>query len=467
MATNAQFNPRTSRQAATEWLARVIARTVLTDAVQGSVISGIAGAVGDEVERMENAIDGLKRSHWLDASGDLLDERCGDMPPGFQTRLGATAATTDSLLLTLADSTSPTLIPAGTVYARKDNPSVVYVQAGDVTAAAHQTSYPGGGDPPVRVVASALGVIGNCAVPGLINLVQTPVNGLLACTSQAAVSTGTDRETDAQLRIRASAYMQSLAGVTSPALLYLALTFQASNGVRMKHATVWTDPRFPAYAELLIDDGTGLTGYTTPGPTLTGTIGANGVTQLFHAAPATAPISNGQLLRNGVAPPLGTSGNVQWVSVQEKGVLYPDASLFAPGNTWAIGGYTIFTGPIAEIQAAVNGDLSQWWQAFGKCPSGGRVVVRPPDVATLDLTAQLVMVTGANVPQTQALVGAEFDAYLADVAPGQPFRGSIFYQRVLDNVPAVTSMIVTLPASVDAYPPTDRTRFVRGTVKFS
>ena len=460
------FIPRSAQEAAAQWLARVIARTALTDAAQGSVISGIAGAIGDEVEAMEGAINKLKRSHWLDASGDLLDERLGDMPTGFQGRLGATAASTASIVLELVSSVSPTIIPGGTIYGRSDNPSVQYLQVSDVTVAAGQTSYPGPLDPPVRVVATQVGTIGNCT-QGQINLVQTPVNGLLSVINAASVGGGTNRETDDQVRARARAYVQSLAGATPAGLLYAALTYQTAQGIRMRHATIWEDPARPGYSELLIDDGTGLAGWQRAGVTATGVVGTSGITVLYHEQPAVDPISSAQFLINGGPAPLGPLGQPQYVSVEERGVLYPVASLLQPGDAWQISGYQVFTGPVAEIQGLVEGDVNQWWSAFGKRPSGGRVKVRPPNVVPFDLAAVLRIRTGADLLSVQALVTAELDAYLADVPPGAPFRGSVFYQRVLDNVPDVLSMIITDPASVDKYPPDQRTRFVRGNVSLS
>ena len=457
------FQPRTAQEAAQQWLARVIARTKLTDAAQGSVISGIAGANGDEIEAMEAAIDRLKRAHWLDASGDLLDERVGDMPPGFQGRLGASAATSDSLTLTIADSAAPTTIPAGTVYGRSDNSGVQYVQVADVTAAAHQLSYPGGGDPPVRVVATVLGTSGNAAAAGLVDLVMTPVNGLVGVNNTSTVGGGLDRESDEQLRIRARAYVQGLTGATNGALLYLALTYQSTTGVRMRHATVWEDPKRPAYAEMLIDDGTGLGGYVRSGQPTGGTVSVDGMTVLYHEAPAVEHLGQAQFTIGAGPAPLDASGAEQWVSVEERGVLYPDVGLLAPGDTWALDDYDVYTGPIAELQGVVEGDLERWWEAFGRRPSGGRVKVRPPDTVALDLAAVIVVRTGADLIVTRDLVIAEYGAYLADIAPGLPFRISILYQRVLDNVTDVANWLISNPSS-DKYPPDGRTRFTPGTV---
>lgn len=114
------------------------------------------------------------------------------------TRRAATAATGE---LTITGSAN-TVIPAGSVFstvsANEDDPSVSYATLAAATI-------PSTGSVTVDVQCTQTGTIGNTS-EGTVILVSSRINGITAVTNEAAITGGTDAETDASLQARIAEY---------------------------------------------------------------------------------------------------------------------------------------------------------------------------------------------------------------------------------------------------------------------
>jgi len=370
-----------------------------------------------------------------------LDERVRDFPGDGMSRILASAAAGNvvSVVLQSAAPGGGFAIPAGTVWGRSDDPSVQYVQTGDVTIPAGQTAYPnvGLGQAYIPITAAIVGTRGN-AVTGAIDTLVSGPDGIGAVSSLALI-TGTDRETDDDLIARGFRYLSSLARTMPQALEFLALSFRPSDGSRIRHAKLFEDPTRPAYAELVVDAVVaGRKGLAT-----SGTIPVNGQAILYHEPATTEPITNAEFEINGAPAPLDAAGQPRWVSIPERGHLFPIPGLLAPLDTWSIGSigsYNVHTGPIAELQALIEGDPSDPLTLSGWRPSGGRVRVVPPLSQVERYSLNIIVAPGTDAAVARQACIDEGIAFAAEMAPGEPLYLAAMTRRMLNAVDGLTNV---------------------------
>lgn len=461
--------PRPTQQILDDLAARLVSRGPWVDLDPAGLEMQLLATVADEIAAVEYRQSQISDATWpTQGSGDLLVARAQDLILGQLPPLGPTPASGTGVRLTFVgdDVAAEIVIPAGTVYGRSDDPSVHYVQQSDVTKPAGQATYPLTTDAPIRITATSTGGRTNARAPAIDRLVSGPTT--IAGVAQAVdITGGTDGETDAEYRGRLRRYLATLLGTSlAPALELAALSFVASNGTRIRFAKCYEDPTRPGYTELLVDDGAGMTGYAKKGATTQGTVplGDTALVQtvIFHENPATAPVTNVQFTVNGAAAPLGADGHGLFVSLPERGLVYPLAGCLAPGDTWQIAGYSVWTGPIAELQAVIEGRAAAVVQAFGRRAAGTRVRVVAPAVKLISgpsgagIIVQLVATEGANLATLQQTVKTAIATFVQSLAPGDPMFLSALVATI-QGVPGVRACTVTRPTA-DYYPPNGRTR---------
>ncbi len=434
----AVYEPRTEAEVYEQAVARFVARSKLTDITEGSVEASILGTMSAEVAAIEHRAWGDREAFWVGDTcvGANLDERAKSLPLGGVTRLGAASAAGSKLALTVVSSAAETLIPAGTIYGRADDPTVQYVQTADVTSPIGTDTYTGA----VPYVCAISGVKGNVPI-GAINVVLKGPKNLRVVRNTAPASGGLDREADASFRRRIELYVASLVGTQNAALLYAALTFRSSLGSGIRHAFVWEDPFNRGYSELIVDDGNLFAGYIKTGLPTNGVVGLLGVLEVHHEMPAVEPIGQASFLINGLAAPLDANFEVQWASIEERGILYPKAGLFAAGNTWQISNYEVFTGPLAELQRLIEGDNSLPGLKFGKRASGNRVKVRPPLPELVAFKCNIAVATGTDLVTAQAAVKSEIIAFCQSIPPGDPCFIAVLQKHLLTVVDGLINVI--------------------------
>ena len=429
--------------------ARVVAQSKLTDMSEGGEVAGVVGAVAEEVELVESRLKRIRDSFdFGNATGVELDERVRDFPGGGMTRRGASAASGNVVSVTFdAVLAAPLLIPAGTVYGRSDDGSVQYVQTGDVTVPAGQIAYPdtGLGQEYIPVTSTVTGTRANVRVAGGIDTLISGPAGLassIVSNVELTLTNGTDRETDDELIARGFLYLSSLARTLPAALEFLALSFRPSDGSRIRHAKVFEDPTRPAYAELVVDASiAGRKGIAT-----SGTIPLAGQAILYHEHPASEPITSAQFEVGGAPAPLAADGSVQWISIPERGHLYPSPALIAlmpVGTAWSIGSignYIVLTGPMAELQNLIEGDLSDPLAISGWRPVGGRVRVMPPLPQTERYSVNIVLLPGTDAEVARTATQDEALAFADDLGPGEPLFRAALTRRLMNAVAGLTNV---------------------------
>lgn len=420
--TDAIFEPRDSEEILTDLVARVVARSPLTDVSEGSALLTVLGTVAEEIASNERKIKGVREAYWLRrAKGARLDARLRDLPGTGLGREGAAPASGTGCLVT-RDDTVGELLVEGAVFGRSDSGDVLYI-AEDFTIPDGQATYPVGGDDPIRVTASATGLETNAPAGSIDTVVSAPPE-ITIVTNAQAIGGGMDGEDDGEAVQRGLDYMAGLAHVQGPALRALAKAFTDSTGRRLRHAFVWESPTRPAYSELVVDDGDGLVGYEKEGVATTGVVpvGDDALKQtlIYHEAPAKDPITGAQFLIDGVP-----ADESKYVSIPERGLIYvTDNTLMDAGATWTISGYTVYSGPIRELQKVVESDpaLAAVFDAAGYRPSGGRCRVLPPDVEYISSLDMIIVFTdGSNLSDERDRVIDECVNYGRTVPPGKPF----------------------------------------------
>lgn len=442
-------------------MSRVVARSPLTDIAEGGVAHGMIKTVGEELAALYAAVQDRLNTRFLDQSGTDLDDACNQLPRGGVQRIGKSPAAGSVLKITRQGTSGDLVVPIGTTYGRTDDPTLVYYQTGEVTILDGQSSY-GTVAAYVPVVCTTLGEIGNCPT-GSIDRVLNGPDTLIRAEQMLPLTTGSERETDAQLQTRAFAYWTAITTPsTKSALRYLALSFQSSTGARAKFASFYgPTPDLPGYVELIVDDGEAFEGQTRPGVTQSGTL-LNGQRRVYLEGPIVADnLTIAEVEVDGATP-----AEVSWSLVSEGGELWFDPGYAEDGMTWQVSGYSVYTGFVAELQQVVFGLSTSALNGLGWGAAGCRIRVRPPTVQQVVLSVRIVLFDGYDLDTVGDAVIAALSAYCSSLAPGAPFQIMNAY-AAMQAVPGVrnaTFLDETTPDSgtavaavtVDTYPSSER-----------
>jgi hypothetical protein len=461
------FTPRVKEEILQAMVGQVVAQSPLTDLSEGSVFLTLLGAMAEGIEDVEFRIKEIRDSYDIDnASGAALDERVADFPGTGLVRIQAIPASGSVLTVTRSPTTGGYTLPAGSLFGRTDAPDLVYVTVSDETFGVGVATVTN-----VRVVCLKAGVAGN-APTGTINKMISVPGDIVSVQQVTALAGGLEREDDDGLRQRARAYLSGLARCQPAALQALALSFVDSLGMSVRHAHVFEDLTVPAYSELVVDDGTGFTGFVQPGASVTGTIPLNGTLYLSHASPATGPITKikvgGVVLEYPVA-----AANPTWISIPERGIIQLKAGQteISPGDVWVIGDadtpYNVYTGFIQELQALLEGDSSNPTTTPGYRAAGTRVAVLPPTSFPVDLQINVILSTSAVVPDVVAAVKDQVSLYFLSLGPGDTAFVSQLYARLqtsIENLVALQILDALGSPAQDYSAPSPRTSLRAGII---
>jgi len=454
--------PESANEIGARMTARVVARGRLTDTEEAATTQGIIQTAAEELGLCQAAIASRLKAFGLDGVGTELDRRVADIG-GMTPRLGASSASGAVLKVERA-GTSGALVVSGCVFKSSTNPSLRWVQTGDITIPNGSSSYGGASTACLPVVCTTPGVAGNCQAGTIDTLVSGP-SDITVVSQPKALGGGIARESDDQLRLRALLYLAGQGGVTKAFLRYLALSFTGRDGTRARHAATFYDPRKPGYLELVVDDGTGFEGQTRAGSPVSGTL-LNGKRQVFLEGPiADDNLGVTQLEVNG-APATLLAGAAQWMLVSEAGELWFDAGYVTTGTTYAVTGYSVYTGFVADLQAAVLGtrpsNLASWGAASAAC----RIRVMPPLRDFISVSVAIAVASGYDLDEVTAACEAVLLEYCASLAPGQSFLLMDAY-AALATVPGLLNLtfydVDSLGASVvhGDWPPSSERAAIR------
>lgn len=454
------FQPRTAEEIRLEQMAQVVAQSELTDVEDGGVAHTIIGVTSLQLALIEQRILSLYKSFGFSGTGTDLDDRCEQLP-GFEGRLRLSAATGAVMQFRRLTSLTEVVVPAGIIVASDLDPSVLYITTESFTFSIGQLAYPSAGQSGVNVTCLSLGTAGNTAKGTVTTISKTTSSVVISCTNINALTNGSDRETDDSLRARAFNFFASRSQVTASAIKFMVDSFTASDGTKALTSFVVVDPNFPAYAEVIVDDGDGMQGSTDSGPTITG-VTTNGQHTFWFQAPAC----------NSPAPIVTIDGVVQttveWVFAHESGVAYlhPDSTLLStPGIPWSVSRYDVYKGFIRECQAAINGLISLPSHTPGWIAAGGRVRVLPPTLQYVEFTALLVVTAGYDFTEVSERVKGAIVAFMRSLPPGKPMLRFALYDAI-GEVDGVENFQLEAPGA-DVYPSTPRTKLYTTTDRIS
>jgi len=445
------YTPRSSNEITRDLIARIVARTTLTDVSEGSVMLALARTFAEQIAESEIRLAQIRDQFSLEgASGADLDERAEELR---MTRLPATRATG---VVTVARTTSASslVIPAGSVFGRTDS-EITYISTSAVTLGV------GVEQADVTIQASVVGSAGNTS-SRLINVLSDVPDEITSVTQGIALTNGVDEESDTNLRARATRHLNSLARCQPLALEALALRFSASDNTRATTATLYELPTTRGECELLIDDGSGLgdTVTTRAGALVSVTLNATlGQVIGIEAPVATPPV----VLVNGAPLIRGTDYVLQW----ERGLIHLlEGANVAEGDTLTVGAYQVYQGLVAELQNEIEGDANDI--TSGHRPAGVSVRVLPAPVQRVDLDLLVVVATNANITTATTTVESVVASYLSALGAGAPaIRASITREVMgVANILNVSILSAgTANESPDIYPATPRTVLRGGVIR--
>lgn len=404
------YAPRTSQQILRDLLSKVIARTELSDTSVGSTLFTILNSVATEIATVESRLANIKKSYTFDrATGSDLDARVAELPPVGITRKRQTNAAGSVLKITRSNAniTEALVIPAGSSVQRNDSginyriPNVVIIPAGETEI------------DNVYIVCSMPGKMGNALENTITIINQMPVD-VISVTNTTALGNGLDAESDTSLRQRAQRYVNSLGRCSKSALEFLGTSFVSTNNTSFKFARVYEDPERNGYAELIVDDGSGLRSPSIRTiETQTFTISTSGARIIPLQRPSMLEFtpSSFTLKRNDVPVNILAS---DFIHIPERGVLFFKAGLLQAGDELTIKPFSIYVGHIAELQEEIEGNVNSPNILTGFRAAGTRVRVQPPLITDYKVDVRIIVKPGANIEQTRKQVVAAIVDFVND-----------------------------------------------------
>ena len=412
------YSPKSSNDILRDLRGMILGRTDLNDVFAGSVLNTLLSAVAQEIASSERRLYGLREAFYLrNASGQDLDERVAELPPVGISRIDATNASGSVLTITRANSLSNLTVPAGSLV--KSDSGAQYRTTQDVVITTGNLLIDN-----VHIVAVVAGSQGN-ALSNEINTVVSMPDDVLAVYNTQPVTNGTDRESDEDLRERALLYLQSLTRCTRSALEFLGTSFISSTGERMRFARLFENPDVPAFSELVVDDGSGLTveAVSRLASPVTGVVPVNGASILYHQAPATEPLTsrNLRVTRNGQIINIPDSAIT---SHHERGVMYVAEGVLQAGDVWLLRDYRTFQGLIKELQAEIEGDVENPSLLTGFRAAGTRCVVTLAQAQFVQLDMTLSVDYDVDFNVIENTVRQTLVSFINGLAPSQPLYTS-------------------------------------------
>ena len=460
------FTPRSATEIRQTLVARIVATSKLTDVAEGGVLGTIAGNVAEEISAVERRYQDFVDGHFFQGVyGADLDDRIGQLPPGFTPRRGAQPASGGGLYITRELGVGAIVVPAGGILVgRSDQPNLSYTNSVAFTIADAQLTYPGLGDNAIRLVCTTPGTLGNCGAH-VIDTILAADSDIIAVDNTELVTGATDGETDEELRSRAYLWVASLSSCQPTALERLALNFTGSDGTSLRHAKLYEDPDRPGYSELVVSDAAGLPAITRSANPTSGTVPtlASGQRYTFYfdspaanpnALPTFSPIAlTVTKAGGGATTTYRTDVGTTFLPVEERGVLWVarDTTMdIAAGDAWSVSGHDVYVGIVAELQVYLE-DRAR--------AAGTRVRVVAAIRQWLALAGTVAVKTGFTPTAVFAALKREIEAYVATLGPGEPLYMFRLYDA-LSRVAGVTNIVLN---SGDKYPQSPRHKLVINT----
>ncbi len=415
------FTPRLPFEILQSLLARTISSGPITDVSEGNVIMSILGPVAEEFSFGERRFQEFIEGHLLNAVGPDLDARIGQFPPGFRKRFGPSPSYGGSPTLVRRDASAEQVILANALIARRsDEPALGYVNSEDITFSIGVFEMPVGSSA-IQLRCTTPGRAGDCPAGAIDTLDTMSPSGvdLISIVSTAPMSNGSDGESDAALRARASKWLMSLCLCTPEAIESLCDAFEASDGTRFKaHTRVWVHPTIPGYVEIVVNDGSSMASFRRPAVPQTGvvpTLVTAGQRYQFWmdwpvAVSPGLPVSI--KFSYGGVDEFITLPTDDYLVREESGIIiYSGTAVTAPtpGWTWETYGHEVYIGAMRELQIYIN-EIARI--------AGIRLRLVASEGQVVDLGANVTVADGYDIAIVFAQVKQAIISFVADLPPG-------------------------------------------------
>lgn len=362
-----KFTPKSHEQILAAMLAKVVARTNLSDVGDASVFKHLLAASARQDSEQYYQMGLLLQLFSIDtAVGDDLDERAKDIQPAVISRLPAAKAV-GQVVFTRKGTTGSLVVPVGTQVSTSDGKSFKTTAIGNITATSPEqvTGHGVGRDSNlVSVVAVVSGAAGNVVASTVTKFASKPA-GVEEVTNLLAFTQGLDLETDDSFRARLKAFIASLSRCTVGSMEAQIVGQQdPASGVTAQYAHVWEDPINRGNIKVYVDDGTGTAESIQPtAVALVGTWTWNGTTTVL--ATNTAQVTTGTFIRLNTSPTkffrvTGVTPNVS-VTISNPGAIVIPTG--AGGSSYSPENVTLgLNGPPAD--SAVGGETTLWLNSY-------------------------------------------------------------------------------------------------------
>lgn len=438
---------RTTEEILRSMLARMVARSTVTDITEGSVLYDLFASMAEQLADTDYRINKVRSQFDINnATGTDLDERAGEI--GL-TRLQPSKST-GTVTFTRSSTTGSLTIPKGSIVQSTLLTKPLFYTSQDVSFANGQATVN------ASVQCGVSGSLGNVAKNAIATLVNVP-DGVIAVSNGLAFTNGQDLEQDATFLNRCRLYLKSLAKCQPSSIEAFARSFSASDGTRATNAHIY-EGLTPGYSELLIDDGSGL--YNTVSTTSTSTSFTVTGLQNPLIMPISKPITEASILvltrtRGSFVIP-----STKYTVLHERGViLFNDRTDLTDGDIVTTNTYSIYEGLISELQDQIEGDVKDPLNYPGYRAAGTRIRVLPAPITNVSLDLQITAYTGTDLVQLQSDLSTLATSFINSLDAGQPlfiaqYIDALMTDSRLENVKILSAGTNNL--SPDIYPVTDR-----------
>lgn len=351
-----RFQPKRHEQIFAQMIARLVARTNLSDVGDTSVWKHVLAACARQDDEQYYQMALLLQLFSIDtATGDDLDERAKDIQPAVIYRVQAVKST-GTVVFYRTGTTGTVVIPIGTKVKTADGRVFTTTTTGTITptSAALIGGHSVGQDSGlVSVIADEAGLSGNASSGTVVKFESKPA-GVDGVTNLTSFAWGLDKETDDHFRQRLKDFVRGLARCTVQAIeAGVVGQVDEDTGATILFANVVEDIIDRGNVYLYVDDGTGTAeAIEDVAVALTPTLTWNGTTTVITADTSEADV--GDWIR--------LDGDGQWfeISVVTPGVSYtilnPGSDTIPTGSTQSSKASDILTEGFSPTDEAVGGE---------------------------------------------------------------------------------------------------------------
>lgn len=280
-----RFTPRRYEQIFAQMIAKVVARTKLSDVADTSSVKHVLAASARQDDEQYFQMQNLLTLFSIDsATGEDLDERAKDIQPAVITRRQASKAT-GTVVFSRSGTTGTVNIPTGTKVKTASGVLFTTTAPGTITPASPErvSGHGIGRDSGfVPVIADQPGADGNAAAGTVIKFESKPA-GVDEVVNLSAFSGGANKESDDSFRNRLKDFISGLARCNVSAI-EIGLIGQQDpiTSSTILFAKVFEDPVNRGNITVYVDDGTGSAESTedTEGETIAANLVWNGTTTI-------------------------------------------------------------------------------------------------------------------------------------------------------------------------------------------